>query len=153
VAGLSVQYFAMVTASPTQQISPTLQIVNNGASSVDLTTLTMRYYYTKDGCSHSDQTFVCYFAQIGSGVISGDFVTTTGTNADEYLEVSFLTGAGTLAPGANTGEIQASFHSTDYQCMFNQTNDYSFDATKTAFATWSNVTLYQNGTLVWGTEP
>jgi endo-1,4-beta-xylanase len=113
----------------------------------------MRYYYTLDGCSPTDQTFVCYFAQIGSSLISGSFVSTTGTNADEYLEVSFLAGAGMLAPGANTGQIQASFHSTDYQCNFNQTNDYSFDATKTAFTTWSNVTLYQSGTLVWGTEP
>ncbi len=36
---------------------------------------------------------------------------------------------------------------------FDQTNDYSFDPTKTTFAPSTTVTLYQNGTLVWGTEP
>ncbi len=35
----------------------------------------------------------------------------------------------------------------------NEANDYSFDPTKTSFADWSNVTLFQNGALVWGTEP
>ena len=134
-------------------MKPTLQIVNNGTSSVDLTTLTMRYYYTKDGSPPTDQTYTCDYAMLGCGVISGNFLSTTGTNADEYLEISFLAGAGSLAPGASTGQIQASFHSTDYQYMFTQTNDYSFDATKLSYAYWSNVTLYQNGTLVWGTEP
>src|SRR5262249_27454903 len=32
-------------------------------------------------------------------------------------------------------------------------NDYSYDATKTSFADWTKVTLYRNGTLVWGAEP
>ena len=31
--------------------------------------------------------------------------------------------------------------------------DYSYDAAKTVFADWTHVTLYRNGTLVWGTEP
>jgi cellulose 1,4-beta-cellobiosidase len=37
--------------------------------------------------------------------------------------------------------------------MFDQTNDYSFDPTKTSYANWTHMTLYQGGTLVWGTEP
>ena len=36
---------------------------------------------------------------------------------------------------------------------YNEANDYSYDATKTAFADWNRVTLYRNGALVWGTEP
>jgi endoglucanase len=134
-------------------MKPHLQIVNNGATAVDITTLTMRYYYTKDGSPATDQAFACDYAQMGCNVISVAFNTATGTNADEYAEFSFTTGAPSLAAGASTGEIQARLHPADYQYMFTQTNDYSFDATKTAYAYWSNVTLYVNGTLVWGTEP
>jgi cellulose 1,4-beta-cellobiosidase len=36
---------------------------------------------------------------------------------------------------------------------FNEANDYSYDPTKTAYANWDRVTLYRNGTLVWGVEP
>ena len=36
---------------------------------------------------------------------------------------------------------------------YTQTNDYSFDATKTSYADWTKVTLYRNGVLVWGVEP
>ena len=36
---------------------------------------------------------------------------------------------------------------------YTQTGDYSFDASKTNYTDWSNITLYRNGVLVWGTEP
>jgi endoglucanase len=37
--------------------------------------------------------------------------------------------------------------------MFTQTNDYSFGAGATQYADWNDVTVYRNGTLVWGVEP
>ena len=151
--GLAVQYLCAVTGATVSEMKPHFQIVNGGGSAVDLSTLKIRYYYTKDSSPSTDQSFNCDYAQIGCGVISATFGVTTGTNADEYAEISFQAGAGNLAAGAATGEIQARIHPTDYQYMFTQTNDYSFDPTKTAFTNWSHVTLYQNGTLVWGTEP
>jgi hypothetical protein len=134
-------------------MKPHFQINNKGTTTVDLSTLKIRYFFTKDGMPATDQTFDCDYALIMCGKLSFAFGAWTGTNADEYAEVSFQAAAGSLAPGATTGEIQANLHSTDYQYTFNQTNDYSFDPTKTTFTDWTNVTLYQNGTLVWGTEP
>lgn len=32
-------------------------------------------------------------------------------------------------------------------------DDYSYDPTKSEFADWSKVTLYQNDKLVWGQGP
>ena len=34
-----------------------------------------------------------------------------------------------------------------------ESNDHSYDITKTALADWNKVTLYRNGALIWGTEP
>ena len=38
---------------------------------------------------------------------------------------------------------------------FAEAGDYSYDPSKAypSFADWTHVTLYRNGTLVWGTEP
>ena len=77
----------------------------------------------------------------------------TRPTADHYFQVAFAPTAGNLAAtNGNTGEIQIWFHKTGWT-NYTQTNDPSFDATKTAYADWNRVTLYQNGTLVWGTEP
>ena len=150
--GLVVQYLCGNVNASTQQIQPQFQILNKGASSVSLSSLTLRYFYTKDGSLSTAQNFICDYAQIGGGNVSAVFNTFTGTNADEYLELHFAAGAGSLAAGASTGQIQARVFGTNYP-TFSQANDYSFDPTKTSFADWANVTLYQNGTLVWGTEP
>jgi hypothetical protein len=128
-------------------------VVNNGTTAVPLSTLAIRYYFTKDTTPEADLTYGCDFAQVGCATISATFAATTGTNADEYLELTFAPSAGTLMPGTSTGEIQGRIHPADFLYMFNQANDYSFDPTKTAYTNWSNVTLYQSGTLVWGTPP
>jgi endo-1,4-beta-xylanase len=149
--GLSVEYLCATTTDPSQEIRPHFMISNTGTATVDLSTLTVRYYFTADGST--SQAYVCDYAVIGCGSTSATFSPTTGTHADTYMEVSFTSGAGSVSPGSNTGEIQARFHDTNYAVTFTQSNDYSFDPTKTAYANWTNMTLYQSGTLVWGTEP
>ena len=58
---------------------------------------------------------------------------------------------GSLAPGESTGEIQARFNKDNWS-NFGEADDYSFDPTKLSFADWDRVTVYQNGTLIWGSE-
>jgi len=147
---LKVQYVASDTTSPTTQLKVTLQIVNTGGSSVSLTQLTMRYWFTRDTASPIS-TF-CDYAALGCGVI-----TTTAladpqptATADTYLQVGFT--SGTLAANSNTGKIKVRASKADFS-NFAQTNDYSFNAAFTSLTDWQNVTLYQNGVLVWGTEP
>ncbi|MNY40735.1 Beta-mannanase/endoglucanase A precursor [compost metagenome] len=72
--------------------------------------------------------------------------------ADYYVEISFSPAAGSLAPGANTGEIQLRINKTDWS-NYNETGDYSYDPAKTAYTDWSRVPLYLNGVLVWGLQP
>ncbi len=149
-SSLKVQYRAGDTNAGDNQIKPHLAVVNTGSSSVPLSELKLRYWYTVDG--DKAQNYWCDYATLGCANITARFVkmTTAKTNADYYLEVGFT--SGTLAPGASTGEIQNRFSKNDWT-NYNESGDYSFDGTKTAFTDWSRVTLYRNGTLVWGTEP
>ncbi len=149
---LKVQYKAGNTAASASQIKPVLNVYNMGTGPIPLSALKIRYWYTADG--PQAQTWACAYAAVTCANVTG-VVNTLGvpqTGADSYLEVGFAPAAGNIAPGGNSGEIQNQISKSDFS-NYTQTGDYSFDATKTAFADWNKVTLYYNGALVWGIEP
>ena len=74
------------------------------------------------------------------------------TGADHYLEVGFTAGAGSMAAGGNSGEVQARFAKTDWS-NYDENDDHSYDMSKNTFQLWDKVTVYCNGNLAWGTEP
>jgi hypothetical protein len=150
--GLSIEYLCATTSATSQQIEPHLKISNTGTSSVALSDLTVRYFFSADGST--SQMFACDYALIGCSNLTGTFNAWTGggAGADHYLELSFSAGAGSVSPGADSGEIQARFYDASF-ATFTQTGDYSFNPADTSYTTWNQITIYQNGTLVWGTEP
>jgi MYXO-CTERM domain-containing protein len=150
--GLKGQYFAADTNPGDNQVRPHFNLVNIGTTSVALSTVTLRYWYTING--QRPEVFWCDWTPLGCNNVTGQFVALSParSGADTYLEVGFTAGMGSLAPGQSTGEIQARFNKDDWS-NFNESDDYSFDPTKLSFADWDRVTVYQNGTLIWGTEP
>ncbi|GFN30086.1 cellulase family glycosylhydrolase [Paenibacillus xylaniclasticus] len=149
---LEVQYKVSNANATDNMIYATFNIKNTGTTAVNLSNLKLRYYLTKD--SNTGLSFWTDYAQIGTSNVSGSFnaINPAKTNADTYLELSFSSAAGSIPAGGQTGDIQIRIAKNDWSNL-NENNDYSFDGTKTSFASWNKVTLYQNGTLVWGIEP
>ncbi|TKH45533.1 hypothetical protein C1I60_03455 [Paenibacillus terrae] len=150
--GLVLQYRAADTNVNDNNLKPYFQITNKGTTSVPINELKMRYYYTIDG--DRAQTFNCDYAALSCSMLNGKLVKMdkAETGADYYLEVSFNSNAGVLAPGGSTGEIQTRIHKTDWS-NYNESDDYSYKGTQTSYADHTKATLYHNGVLVWGTEP
>lgn len=148
---LVIQSFNGNISTSTNGVSPKFKLINNGESDINLSEVTLRYYYTIDG--DLSQSFWCDWASIGSSYVKYQFVKLDKpvTGADYYLELTFSTTAGTLKPG-QSAEIQARFSKSNWS-NYTQTNDYSFNATSNQYVNTEKVTGYINTTLVWGVEP
>jgi endoglucanase len=149
-SSLKAQYKNNDTLTTDTQARPGVTLVNTGSTAVPLAGVTVRYWFTSDGGA-TTFTAYCDYAAIGSGNVTEAVQPTTLTGADHYLQLGFTTAAGSLAPGASLGDIQARFNKNDWSTL-NQANDYSF-GTGTSYTDAPKVTVYVNGQLVWGTEP
>ena len=149
---VTAEYETSTTGATTSTISNQIELVNTGTSAVPLSALTVRYWFTEDGAAPLD--YVCEYAPVGCPNITGTYavVSPALTGADHYLQLSFSSGAGSLSPGASTGGIQNELFEASYAAM-TQTNDYSFNAADTSFTANPHITVYDNGTLIYGTEP
>ncbi|MFF4769120.1 cellulose binding domain-containing protein [Streptomyces sp. NPDC001255] len=147
---VTVQYRQSSTGA--DQAEPWFKVVNSGNSSVSLGQVKLRYYFRSDNAAA--YRFACSWAVKGCANVTGTFGTLAHptATADRYLEIGFTSGAGTLAPGADTGDLQLRFYRADWGPL-NQNDDYSFSAAKTSYGAWDKVTASLNGTQVWGTAP
>jgi hypothetical protein len=157
IGDLKVQYR---TSSPPkdQELKPVFNVINSGTKVIPLADLTIRYFYTVDGTpSGTDyQSLVIDYAaaNMGGTTVKLSFApyTPPQTGADTYIEVGF-SGTNTLGAGQSTGDIQTRINWKNYTQSYDETNDYSYDGTKTTFVDWPKATLYQRGVLIWGREP
>ncbi|MFF2363856.1 glycoside hydrolase family 6 protein [Streptomyces sp. NPDC058122] len=148
--GLKAQYKNNDSSAADNQVKPGLKLVNGGSGAVDLSKVTIRYWFTGESTSAGYQTF-CDWAQLGCSTVktSVSAVSPSRTGADHYVEVGF--NSGSLAAGADSGELQLRMAKSDWS-NFDESNDYS-RGTNTSYADAAKVTVYVSGTLVWGTEP
>ncbi|MBV9948991.1 MAG: hypothetical protein JOZ69_19235 [Myxococcales bacterium] len=145
-----------------------LQVANSSFSTVLLSDVTVRYWFSADSNPLSTITAVSDFSQNGNNqnftklsVVAAP-AANVGPTSDTYVEFSFATTAGPLAAlgAAATIQVRVDGRATSgMQEIFNETNDWSFLATakcgnSTAmFTSDPNITAYVKGMLVFGCEP
>ncbi len=153
-SGLKVQDRSHDNDNPDNTLYALYQTVNTGTTSVPLSSLSMRYWFTNETPA-DPLVFACDYAQVGCANITAKFVTLSSpvAKANMYLEIDFTAAAGSLAPGQSTGEIQTRIHHVNWS-NFNTTETYSFISDPSfVYKDTQTVTLYLNGALVWGVEP
>ena len=153
-SGLKVQDRSHDNENPDNTLYALYQVVNTSASAVPLSSLTMRYWFTNESPSDPLE-FDCDWAQVNCSNITARFVVLSParSKANTYLEISFRAGAGSVAAGQNSGEIQTRVHHVNWS-NFNTTETYSFISDPSfVYKDTQTVTLYQNGALIWGVEP
>ncbi|MEC0127918.1 X2-like carbohydrate binding domain-containing protein [Paenibacillus pabuli] len=148
---IRIEMFNGTTAATGNSINPKFKLTNTGTTALQLSDITIRYYYTINGAQA--QNFFCDWATAGNENVTGTFsmLSTPVTGADHVLEIGFKSSAGSLAVGQST-EIQARFSKNDWT-NYTQTDDYSFAPTETSYADWTKVTGHIAGSLQWGIEP
>ena len=153
------QYLCTTTAGTTTDAQSQWRLYNPDPTAIPLSEITMRYWFTYTDVTQTLVADTGYTDLIGgystqrtlTSYVNDSIATTSRVDADHYYEVGFTSGAGDIYWGDYV-TVQARYHTSTFGSM-GQTNDYSFDATKTAFTNYSKITVYRNGTLVWGTEP
>jgi hypothetical protein len=145
-------YMTGNTAPSTNEIQPNIDVANVGNVPLQLSSLTIRYWFTED--SSAPLAYACDYAPLGCSNVTGSFgvVSPAVTGADHYLQIGFTSGAGSIQPGQSTGIMQNRFWNTAFTDM-TQTNDYSFNASDTTLALNPAITVYYNGSLIDGTPP
>jgi len=152
--GVKIQDRSHDNDNPDNTLYALYRVVNTSASAVPLSSLTMRYWFTNESPSDPLE-FNCDWAQLNCSNVTGKFVVLSPatSKANTYLEISFGAGAGSVAAGQNSGEIQTRLHHVNWS-NFNTTETYSFISDPSfVYADTQTVTLYQNGALIWGVEP
>jgi hypothetical protein len=153
-SGLKIQDRSHDNDNPDNTLYALYQAVNTGTSAVPLSSVTMRYWFTNETPA-DPLVFECDWAQVSCSNITARFVVLPSpvSKANTYVEISFKAGAGSLAPGQSTGEIQTRVHHVNWS-NFNTTETYSFISDPSfVYKDTQTVTLYQNGALAWGVEP
>ena len=160
IVGLSVQYKNLNANATDPYISCEILAKNAGPNSIAVSDLKVRYYFTDE--PKKTNTFQNNFQHINVPGNQADLKVTqtvvgmapTKPTADTYIEFSFSSSThGALAPGEALDfawQMQSANPATD---TFTETNDYSFDVSKSAPADWAHVVLLQGSSPLWGAAP
>ena len=152
---MSLSYKSTDNNQNTNSPKPNFKLYNNSASDIELSRVKIRYWYKFEGTSQTESAVVDYAGRTPNGTNITSYVTASIVQGsfgdqDRYMEVSFKFGAGSIGQGG-FAEIQSRFNKNDWS-SYDQSNDWSY-AGYTDFTTWTHVTVYLDGSLVFGQQP
>ncbi|MDC0712430.1 cellulose binding domain-containing protein [Stigmatella sp. ncwal1] len=146
-ADFTVQYQNYNASGPNDSIIEAgIQLKNNTTAAIPLSTVVVRYWFTKDGATTVTpacwwwNTAACPGLSLATGSVSA-------TGADQYVEVRFTSAAGSLAAGASTVPIDLGI--TFGGAAVNETDDYSY-GNQTALTAWSRISVHDVGSAPTG---
>ena len=153
---LAVYYYSDSAASGSS-IQIHLDIVNYTAFSSKLTQVTVRYWFTDEAraidAGSLPNVLEQYYVPIAT-TMKFIALDPPRAGADTVLEMSYSSTPDAGASWVETRGFNFAFHKTSYNGTYDQTNDYSYDATlKSALGLNPKITAYVNGVLAWGCEP
>jgi hypothetical protein len=150
-------YYYSDSAATGSSIQIHLDLVNYTAFSSKLTQVTVRYWFTDEAraidAGSLPNVLEQYYVPIATTM---KFITLDPprTGADTVLEMTYSSTPDAGTSWVETRGFNFAFHKTSYNGTYDQTNDYSYDATlKSALGLNPKITAYVNGVLAWGCEP
>jgi Cellulose binding domain len=154
-AALVVEYMCSAAAASNSSIGFGVRITNNSDGDVPLGGFSVRYYFTNEAEAAPIVEMDYGAVSLPSQGLSGHFASMCSAygpkaTASTVCEIN-LSDLAPMSPGG-TLLLQLRIHTPQYQVL-EQSNDYSFDPTKTAFAPWDRVTVYREGKLLSGIAP
>jgi hypothetical protein len=131
-------------------MKPYYKIVNSGTTAIEWSKIEVRYYMVKDGTSAAFRSGNLVYPDNLQNNLTIAFVQVSGNNY--YAKMTFAGTTATIGAGVTTGECKQSIFQ-DNATSPSQSNDNSFDATKTSYALSTKIVVYYNGSVVYGTAP
>lgn len=147
-SGPAIRILQQKLSASQSETSTDFVLVNVGPAALDLTTVTVRYYFTIDVWA----TPVFEIDYAGQLIAKSDIkyslftVEPSRDGADRYFEISFTKGN---IPAAGEIQITSRLHEQTWRTM-TATNDYSFIG---GAGFTDRMTIFLGHQLVWGTEP
>ncbi|WP_437767287.1 cellulose binding domain-containing protein [Sorangium sp. So ce764] len=141
----TVQYSNYDAAAPNDTIVEAgIKIRNNTAASIPLSSIVIRYWFTKNGAT--TVTPACWWWSPGCSRITLTTGTVSSTGADRYVQIGFTSAAGSLAAGATTQPIDLGI---EFDTNVVETDDYSY-GNQTTFSNFSRITVHDAGSAPTG---
>lgn|GEM_PF-669846 len=136
--------------SSASAIKPGIKITNTGNTPIDLSKMTIKYYYTSEG--GAKEKFSCEYASKTGVKVKGNIIklTTPTATADTCLEIGFDESSGILAAGDNL-ELSLRLQKDDGS-KYTLTNDYSFNP-EIEYTPWDKVAVFYENELLYGNQP
>ncbi|MDC7223611.1 MAG: cellulase family glycosylhydrolase [Spirochaetales bacterium] len=155
VLDVSLLYADGSTGSTSNTIIPRLTIENNGTASLDLSEVSLRYYYTSESegtesacCDHGGASVDGVYTDLTSTV---EFSDTVMEDSSLYWEITFSDEAPELSEGE---EVSIQFRITNSLWEdYDQSDDYSYSSTEGEWEDSTVIPLYVGEELAYGELP